>query len=190
MRQHLVQCFKKKHLEPFPHATLEKPYTQSFFPYIEIELYCECNMPEVYDDMIQCDKCEEWFNLSCVGLQTPPAESEWYCSKCFYILLYCVFFVKVNSCGIVYIVFQHHTFIKLLSLLSSSSHRSSIGPLTHDIVLQLHVHIYVATSTSLHHQQYGPPSWYYSWLNIYYIVAPIMLTSRFLRRTQHCNYIS
>ena len=83
MRQHLVQCFKKKRLEPFPHTRLEKPYTQSFFPYIEIELYCECNMPEVYDDMIQCDECEEWFHLSCVGLQTPPAESEWYCSKCF-----------------------------------------------------------------------------------------------------------
>ena len=77
------------------------------FPYIEIELYCECNMPEVYDDMIQCDECEEWFHLSCVGLQTPPAESEWYCSKCFYlgyILHCCVFFVEVNSYGI--IVFQ------------------------------------------------------------------------------------
>ena len=25
-------------------------------------------MPEVYDDMVQCDECEEWFHLSCVGL--------------------------------------------------------------------------------------------------------------------------
>ena len=24
-------------------------------------------MPEVYDDMIQCDKCELWFHLGCVG---------------------------------------------------------------------------------------------------------------------------
>ena len=46
MRQHLVQCFIKKRLEPFSHTMLEKPHTQSFFPYID------CNMPEVYDDMI------------------------------------------------------------------------------------------------------------------------------------------
>ena len=63
MRQHLVHCFKKKRLEPFPHTTLEKPHGQTFFPYIQIELYCDCDMPEVYDDMIQCDKCELWFHF-------------------------------------------------------------------------------------------------------------------------------
>jgi len=84
LRPHLVQCFKKKRLEPFPHTTLETPYTHSFFPYMEIEVYCDCNMPEVYDNMIACDKCEEWFHFSCAGLKSPPEfESQWCCSKCY-----------------------------------------------------------------------------------------------------------
>ena len=32
MRQHLVQCFIKKRLEPFPHATLEKTIHTKFLP--------------------------------------------------------------------------------------------------------------------------------------------------------------
>jgi len=30
LQPHLVQCFKKKHLEPFPHTTLKMPYKASF----------------------------------------------------------------------------------------------------------------------------------------------------------------
>ena len=33
MQQLIVRCFIKKRLEPFSHTMLEKPHTQSFFPY-------------------------------------------------------------------------------------------------------------------------------------------------------------
>jgi len=46
-------------LLPFP--TLEKHgFRHSHFPYQEVEVFCNCLMPETYGDMIQCNKCEEW----------------------------------------------------------------------------------------------------------------------------------
>jgi len=81
MRDHLLQCFKKQQLTPFPHTILAKRRNQDAFPYHEIEVFCDCNMPEVYNDMVQCEECEEWFHMHCVGLKSPPPESEtWQCS--------------------------------------------------------------------------------------------------------------
>ena len=83
MRDHLLQCFKKKKLTSFPHTILAKQRKQDAFPYHEIEVFCDCIMPEVYDDMVQCEECEDWFHMHCVGLKSPPPESEtWQCSKC------------------------------------------------------------------------------------------------------------
>ena len=46
----------------------------------DIEEFCNCEMPECLDNMIQCDGCEEWFHMSCVGLEIPPPETEpWHC---------------------------------------------------------------------------------------------------------------
>ena len=40
-------------------------------------------LPETYDDMIQCENCEQWYYMNCVGLSAPPKDSEnWYCSLC------------------------------------------------------------------------------------------------------------
>ena len=59
MRDHLLQCFKKKQLSPFPHMVLAKQRKQDVFPYHEIEVFYDCNIPEVYDDMVQCEECED-----------------------------------------------------------------------------------------------------------------------------------
>merc|ERR1719471_1864296 len=33
--------------------------------------------------MICCDRCEEWYHSTCVGISICPEESqEWYCEKC------------------------------------------------------------------------------------------------------------
>ena len=83
IRDHLLQCSKKKQLTAFPHTILTKRRKQDAFPYHEIEVFCDCNMPEVYDDMVQCEECKDWFHMHCVGLKSPPPESEtWQCSKC------------------------------------------------------------------------------------------------------------
>ena len=66
MRQHLVQCLEKGRLEAFPRqlntARFNKRQTY------DIELFCYCSMPECWDDMLQCELCEEWLHMTCEGL--------------------------------------------------------------------------------------------------------------------------
>ena len=33
----------------------EGPHYQTYFPHMEIELFCTCQMPKTYDDMVDCD---------------------------------------------------------------------------------------------------------------------------------------
>ena len=82
MRQHLARCLTKQKFTPFPHSQRRArvpPYP--WFPYQEIEVFCTCEMPECLDNMIQCDGCEEWYHMACVGLKTPPPDTDsWHCS--------------------------------------------------------------------------------------------------------------
>ena len=32
---------------------------------MQIELFCTCQMPEIYDDMVECDTCGEWYHPKC-----------------------------------------------------------------------------------------------------------------------------
>jgi hypothetical protein len=42
---------------------------------------------EVTGDWIQCDLCEEWSHLRCVGLDiAPDHETKWYCSNCLMVM--------------------------------------------------------------------------------------------------------
>ena len=38
-------------------------------------------MPECWDDMLQCELCEEWLHMTYEGLKTAP-EGEWLCTVC------------------------------------------------------------------------------------------------------------
>ena len=72
MRSHVIKCFSQKKMLPFP--IIESKYCTSikrhmFFPGRQIELFCECRMPETYDNMIQCDQC-------CTSLAVPPLRLE------------------------------------------------------------------------------------------------------------------
>ena len=82
MRAHLLQCFRKKELVRFPTVKMCGGRS-NHFPYREIELFCTCLMPETYGDMVQCDKCEQWYHTGCVGLYTLPSDTElWNCLTC------------------------------------------------------------------------------------------------------------
>ena len=37
-----------------------------------------CSMPECWEDMVQCESCEEWLHISCEGFKTA-SEGEWLC---------------------------------------------------------------------------------------------------------------
>mmetsp|Transcript_38252 Transcript_38252/g.62713 ORF Transcript_38252/g.62713 Transcript_38252/m.62713 type:complete len:194 (-) Transcript_38252:311-892(-) len=46
------------------------------------ELHCLCNQPENQEPYVQCNSCDCWFHLRCVGLQLEPAEEKWFCPRC------------------------------------------------------------------------------------------------------------
>ena len=77
MQQHLARCLTKQKLTPFPHSQRRaRVPLYPWFPYQEIEVFCTCEMPECLDNMIQCDGCEEWYHMACVGLKTPPPDTD------------------------------------------------------------------------------------------------------------------
>ena len=87
MRSHLIKCFHRKYLEPFPHKkvkSIPKEYLGDFhFFCTQLELFCYCMMPETFDDMVECEECEAWYHLKCVHLKEPPAKDDhWLCVDC------------------------------------------------------------------------------------------------------------
>ena len=79
MRSHLVQCFEKKTLSPFPQT--RKKVKRSMLANILIPVYCQCSRPDSLDEMIQCDGCDAWFHFQCAHIKRAP-DSDWFCSNC------------------------------------------------------------------------------------------------------------
>ena len=38
----------------------------------DTNIFCHCSMPECWDDMVQCELCEEWLHMSYEGFKTAP----------------------------------------------------------------------------------------------------------------------
>ena len=54
-RKHLVACIKSKKLLPFPKVSLQ--YKKIDMDRFVIELLCPCGLPEMFGDMVACDRC-------------------------------------------------------------------------------------------------------------------------------------
>ena len=62
LRDHLIRCLENGEFEPFPGQINSKRKRED--PNIfEIELFCNCLLPEVSDDMILCDFIMKYCNL-------------------------------------------------------------------------------------------------------------------------------
>ena len=61
MRQHLMACFEKQALSPFPQVAGKK-LSISVMKHLFIPVHYICKMPESYGSrMVQCDSCDVWF---------------------------------------------------------------------------------------------------------------------------------
>ena len=80
MRSHLEQCFETEELSAFPPSP--RPIRKSRLKHLSIQVYCDCQRPECYDDMIECDGCTKWFHFKCVGLCSDSITDDWMCSTC------------------------------------------------------------------------------------------------------------
>ncbi|XP_041367412.1 uncharacterized protein LOC121382013 [Gigantopelta aegis] len=44
--------------------------------------YCICKTETESEDMVACDKCDQWFHISCIGLKRVPRTATWFCKDC------------------------------------------------------------------------------------------------------------
>ena len=83
MKHHLLQCFTQQKISPFPAAPSATKIKRNKVKHLFVTQYCSCAMPESFDtNMIQCDKCAEWFHFKCVGLSKNRNPRTWSCSTC------------------------------------------------------------------------------------------------------------
>ena len=71
MRDHLEQSLLRGQLRPFPKMKSQIRRDQvlrSSHKLLWYELFCFCQMPDFYDDMVSCDVCSEWVHLACAGI--------------------------------------------------------------------------------------------------------------------------
>ena len=90
IRHHLTTCFQNGTITLFPPST--KPMRTKLSKVTgttSIRIYCICRLPWVKHgslscDLVQCDKCHEWFHDKCENIPTVSKNSKepWYCSTC------------------------------------------------------------------------------------------------------------
>lgn len=81
MRDHLLECFDKKELLPFPSKKRRK-VLKSELKSETFKIFCSCRLPEK-GQMICCDSCNEWFHQSCIETSIDNLDDDdWFCAKC------------------------------------------------------------------------------------------------------------
>ena len=59
MRQHLLKCFEKQKLSPFPLAQADNNIKTSTTKKYSIPIFCPCLLPYSYDEeMVECSRCK------------------------------------------------------------------------------------------------------------------------------------
>ena len=85
MREHLIQCFNQKHMEPFPKKKLKEPMKIEVIS-IDIDLLCCCSIPDVkgLGPWIACDVCDQWYLQKCEGINANkiPKTKLYVCKMC------------------------------------------------------------------------------------------------------------
>ena len=86
MRIHLRQCFENGVMEKFPISKARR-MKKRILKEIICLIYCKCRLPEPDDNsnMVQCDKCQEWFHIKCFDLNLQELannDHDWFCSNC------------------------------------------------------------------------------------------------------------
>ena len=85
LRPHLFQCFENNSISEFPLTSktisLRRKKKDKI---IAIKNYCICNLPECFDDMVQCDKCRKWFHKYCINapFNISLVTVDYFCDEC------------------------------------------------------------------------------------------------------------
>lgn len=85
MRKHLYTCLQKGRITNFP-TVKERRHHTKVKSTEEIEVYCECRMPELRNvDMVECCKCKEWYHVHFFfvpHIAITNKNTQWFCNRC------------------------------------------------------------------------------------------------------------
>lgn len=85
MRPHLLQCFEKLEISPFPNVPRKGLHAMNrVIKSVSFKIYCVCRGPSSRP-MASCDICLEWFHPSCVTIPEEVfinEDIEWICPSC------------------------------------------------------------------------------------------------------------
>ena len=78
LRLHLVEVLKTKSISSFP---ILKPgdMRNEYAKFSSVKFFCLCILSDNRDEMISCDKCQQWFHLECLNMTKLPTTDEWFC---------------------------------------------------------------------------------------------------------------
>ena len=62
MQDHLLKCYTTRNFTPFPTKKVKRAHHTLI---MNIDVFCSCQMPDTYGDMVQCGLCEQWFHIVC-----------------------------------------------------------------------------------------------------------------------------
>ena len=81
LRLHLINILEAKTLSLFPILKNRRP-AQRTIKIQHCPIFCICRLPDDGNEMISCDKCQEWFHMSCLHITEPPSTETWFCEMC------------------------------------------------------------------------------------------------------------
>ena len=86
LRIHLQQCFENGAIEKFPISKARR-MKKRVSKELTCMIYCKCRLPDQQDgsEMVQCDKCQEWYHAKCLDFkpqQIIDDDDEWFCDDC------------------------------------------------------------------------------------------------------------
>ena len=81
LRLNFIKILETKVVSLFPVLKTRQP-ADRITKIQKCQVYCLCRMPEDENEMIACDKCQEWFHLICLNMTEIPATEEWFCNEC------------------------------------------------------------------------------------------------------------
>ena len=79
MRSHLLSCFERSEITPFPLATTTTDTIRRCALRHHVIIHCTCRMPES-GKMIQCEVCYQWYHYVCASIKRAP--KRWKCFLC------------------------------------------------------------------------------------------------------------
>nr|XP_047144212.1 uncharacterized protein LOC124817832 [Hydra vulgaris] len=72
-----------RNLEGSTSSSCENSNPEEIYPQ-EKFIYCikNCEFPGEVDNMVGCDRCDNWYHPICIGLKRLPKDKTWYCKQC------------------------------------------------------------------------------------------------------------